>query len=767
MMFFFKTRLMYNTRLIQLAILLFIPVTLCAQEKDLVKYVNTLQGTNSHWGYSYGNTYPTVAVPFPVHSWSPQTGKNGDGWKYQYEARTIRGFQQVHQCSPWMGDYGVFSLMPVKGELVVNEEQRASAFSHDREIAKPHYYKVTFDNGITTEMSPVERGGHLRFSFPKNENAFLVLDGYTKNSMVKILPKERKIVGWVHNGTWIPRDFKNYFVMEFDKPFVAYGTWENKNGKISAGTTEDEGEGKGAYIQFAKGTTVQVKIASSYISPEQAALTLAQELGGHKNLEQTKQAAAGSWNKLLGRVLVEGGSEENKATFYSCLFRASLFSHKFYEINKEGKPYYYSPYDSKIHDGYMYTDNGFWDTFRAQFPLSNILHPTMQGRYIKSLLDAYDQHGWLPTWSNPGPSGVMIGNHAISLITDAWVKGIRTIDPEKALQAYFHEATNKSPIGGSSGRAGYEFYNTIGYIPYPEIHESSARTLEFAYDDFCGYQLAKQTGNSFYEQIFARQMYNYKNVFDPSVGFVRGRKSNGEWLPDFDPIEWGGPFTEANAWQYSWSVFHNVADLVEMMGGRERFIAKLDQFFTMHSDFKVGTYGQTIHEMREMVTASMGQYAHGNQPVQHTAYLYNYVGQPWKSQKRVRAVMDSLYNATENGFPGDEDQGATSSWYVLSALGFYSVCPGTDQYVLGSPLFEKATLTLEDGKTFVIEAKNNKKENVYIQSAQLNGKDYSHNWITYSDIVKGGKLEFVMGSEPQKTRGTAEADQPFSLSTAK
>lgn len=746
-----------------LMLLISISNHLLAQQKDLVDYVNTLQGTNSHWGYSYGNTYPTVAVPFPVHSWSAQTGKNGDGWKYQYEAKTIRGFQQVHQCSPWMGDYGVFSLMPLKAELQVNQDKRATHFSHDNEVAKPHYYKVSFDNDITTEISPVERGGHMRFTFPKKEKAFLVLDGYTGKSMIKILPKERKIIGWVHNGTWIPGGFKNYFVMEFDKPFVAYGTWENKNDIINEGETTDEGDGKGAYIEFRPGAEVQVKIASSYISFEQAELNLKRELGKHRTLEDTKKAAADVWNKLLGRVLVEGGTEEDKATFYSCLFRANLFSHKFYEINEEGNPYYWSPYDSKIHEGYMYTDNGFWDTFRAQFPLSNILHPTMQGRYMNSLLDAYDQHGWLPTWSNPGPSGVMIGNHAISLLTDAWIKGIRSFDPEKALKAYFHEATNKSPIGGSSGREGHEFYYTIGYIPYPEQHESTAKTLEYAYNDFCGYQLAKVTGNAFYEGIFAKQMYNYENVFDKSVGFVRGRKSNGEWLPDFDPIEWGGPFTEANAWQYNWSVFHNIAGLVDLMGGRKRFIDKLDQFFTMHSDFKVGTYGQTIHEMREMVSAGMGQYAHGNQPVQHAAYLYNYVGQPWKSQKQVREIMTKLYNATENGFPGDEDQGGMSSWYILSALGFYSVTPGTTQYVIGSPLFEKVTLTLEDGKKFTIIAENNSPDKVYIQSATLNGKSYSKNWIDYNDITSGGTLHFIMSDKPNVQRGVAAEDIPFSI----
>lgn len=731
-------------------------------EKDLVQYVNTLQGTNSTYELSWGNTYPTTAVPYPMNSWSPQTGKNGDGWKYQYSATTIRGFQPTHQCSPWVGDYGVFSLMPVP-ELVVDESKRATPFSHDKEIAKPHYYKVTLENGITTEFSPTTRSAHFRFSFPAKGDAFLVLDGYTKTSQVQIDVANHRITGYVHNGAFSPKTHKNYFIIQFDKPFVSYGTWENRKNTIQKNNLRREGEGIGAYVQFAKGSKVQAKVSTSYISPEQAEVTMTRELGKHSSVEVTKQAAADVWNQLLNRVLVDGGSEEDMKTFYSCMFRANLFSHKFYEEKEDGSPYYYSPYDEKIHDGYMFTDNGFWDTFRSQFPLTNILHPTMQGQYMQALLDAQEQCGWLPSWSFPSETGGMVGNHSISLLTDAWVKGIRTFDPEKALKAYAHEAMNKGPWGGANGRVRWKDYYQLGYIPYPESMGSTAQTLEYCYDDFCAYQLAKMTGNKFYEEVFARQIYNYKNVYDPSVGFMRGRKLDGSWA-DFDAFEWGGPYCEGNAWHYNWSVFHDVQGLIDLTGGDERFVAKIDSVFALPGIVKYGTYGTKIHEMLEMELAKMGQYAQGNQPIQHMIYLYSYAGQPWKTQYWIRQVMDRLYNSSENGYPGDEDQGGMSSWYVLSALGIYSVCPGTDEYVLGSPKFRKTTITMEDGKKFVIEAKGNSKDNVYIQNATLNGKRHTRNYIHYSDIVNGGVLELQMGNQPEKTRGTAKEDRPFSLS---
>ena len=737
--------------------------------KDLVEYVNTLQGTNSKFELTRGNTYPTIALPFGMNTWSPQTARNGDGWKYQYFKDTIRGFQQAHQCSSWTNDYAVFSLMPVSGQLKLSDLERGAKFNHDDEIAKPHYYKVDFDNGITTEVSPSLRGSHMRFSFPKNEKAYIVIDGYTGASGIKIDRKNRQITGFVRNGRGMDRvkGFKNYFVIQFDKSFQEAGIWENRNGKTWENQTSKEGEGIGAYIQFKDGQKVQAKIASSYVSLDQAQLNLKRELGKDRNLEQTKANAKAVWNKQLSKILVEGGTEAQMKTFYSCFFRASLFSRKFYEINENGDPFYYSPYDGKVHNGYMYTDTGFWDTFRGQFPLNAILYPEMHGNYVSALVDAYHQRGWLPSWSFPSESGGMIGNHAISLLADAYVKGLKTFNPEEALEAYYHEATNESPIGPSSGRQGWKEYFTLGYIAYPEVREATAKTLEYAYDDFCGYQLAKASGNKYYEEIFGRQIYNYKNVYDPEVGFMRGRKKNGEWVENFDPFEWGGPFTEGNAWHYLWSVFQDPQGLINLMGGNDNFISKLDEVFTSPNTVHVGTYGGKIHEMTEMQMANMGQYAHGNQPIQHMIYLYNYAKQPWKAQYHARNVMDKLYDYTENGYPGDEDQGQTSSWYVLSALGFYSVCPGTDQYVLGSPVFKKTTITLENGNKFVINAPKNDKDHVYIEAASLNGQNYTKNFITYDDILTGGTFDLKMSTSPNKERGTGERDKPFSLSAKK
>lgn len=736
-----------------------------ATAQDYVKYVNTLQGTYSTADLSYGSTYPTVALPYGEHFYSVQTGKNGDGWKYQYQAEKIRGFQQVHQCSPWMGDYATFSLMPVEGKLVVNEDERASAFKHSNEHAGPDYYSVNFDNGISGEITPSERAAYMRFKFTGKDDAYLVFDGYTGKADITVLPQERKIIGWTRNGYWFPGEFKGFFVIEFDQPFISHGTWANKGKTITAGQSAIAGDAVGAYLQFKKGATVLAKVSMSYISPEQAALNLKTEFKGKEGFEQTRTAARKTWNDLLGRVAVEGGTEEEKATFYSCLFRSNLFSRKFYDINENGKPYYRSPYDNKIHDGYMYTDNGFWDTFRTQFPLDNILHPEMQGRYMQSLIDAQQQFGFFPTWSNPGMSGVMIGNHAISLLTDAWAKGIRNFDPKAALAGYFNEATNRG-VGGSSGREGWKDYFTLGYMPVNDVGESAAKTLEYAYDDFCAYNLAKMTGNKFYENIFARQMYNYKNIYDPTVGFMRGRKRDGTWVPEkFNPREWGGAFTEGNSYQYSWSVFHDLKGLINLMGGEKAVQAKLDTFFTTKNDFIVGSYGHEIHEMSEMVLANMGQYAHGNQPCFHISYIYNYLKQPWKTQYRARAVMSKLYNSGPKGFPGDEDQGAMSSWYVISAMGLYPVTPGIDQLNISSPVFNKVTITLENGKKFTIVANNNSKNNVYIQSAKLNGVVFNNNYIKNSDIMAGGTLVYQMGSKPNTTRGTANQNAPFSLTS--
>jgi predicted alpha-1,2-mannosidase len=749
------------------AVLLNLSATLVMAEspKTPADYVNALQGTNSRFELTCGNTFPAAALPFGMNMWTPQTGPNGDGWKYQYFKDTIRGFQQSHQCSSWSNDYCVFSLMPTVGEAIVDENARAAKFTHADEVAKPFYYRVKLASGVTVEMAPTERGAMLRFTFPADGDAHLVLDGYTGGFGAEIDKANGRVKGWVRNGR-LPEGLRNFFVMECDRPIVEHGVWSGRSKEIRWGESQRQGRGGGAVLKFAPGSVVQVKVASSYIDHDQAGETLRRELGEHQELEQVADAAKAVWNDMLGRLKVEGGSDEQTATFYSCLYRTCLFPHRFYEIGKDGVPRYFSPYDGKLHGGYLFTDTGFWDTFRGQMPLFTILTPTQHGRYLASLLDAYDQCGWLPSWSFPGEQGSMIGNHAITLLADGWAKGIRTFDPQKAIEAYHHEATNKGPWGPANGRDGHRDYYELGYAPSPDVREGTAKTLEYAYDDFCGYWLSKETSQEKSSRFFAQTVFNYRNVFDAKTGFMRGRQRDGEWTPNFDPIEWGGPYTEGCAWHWVWSVMHDVAGLIDLLGGDEAFVAKLDGVFSATNEFNVGTYGFAIHEMTEMKIAEMGQYAHGNQPIQHMPYLYCYAGQPWKTQYWVREIMDRLYNSTENGYPGDEDQGQTSAWYVLSALGFYSVCPGTDEYVLGSPLFEKATIGLESGGQFVVEARGVSEDNCYMQSAELNGAPLSRNFLKHAEIIAGGHLLLVMGPEPNRERGVAIEDRPFSLSTA-
>jgi predicted alpha-1,2-mannosidase len=758
----------------------------CEQPRQLADYVNTLQGTNSRFEFSHGNTFPAVALPYGMHMWTPQTGPNGDGWKYQYEKDTIRGFQQSHQCSSWSNDYAVFSLMPVVVEAkdgaptqpLVDEHTRAARFRHADETARPHYYRVTLATGVTVEMAPTERGAFLQFTFPPTGDAYLVLDGYTGESAVAIDPATRRVTGHVHNGRHLQPNFRNYFVLDISEPFTTFGTWRHHSRRrgrsaLSPDQTTAEGRGVGAYLRFAPGSTVCVKVASSYISPEQAERNLDRELAHFDTLADASAAAAEVWNRHLGKVLVETSVIESEntsdlETFYSCFFRASVFPHAFFELDAAGRPHYFSPYDGRVHPGYLYTDTGFWDTFRAQFPLHTLLHPTMHGRYLTGLVDAYRQCGWLPSWSFPGEQGSMIGNHAISLFADAWAKNIRTFDPQEVLAAYEHEATQKGPWGPANGRDGHQGYYSLGYVPYPEVREATAKTLEYAYDDWCGHELARQTAAANFADRFARTMFNYKNVYDPSTGFMRGRNANGEWQPaDFDSTEWGGPFTEGCAWHWQWSVFHDIAGLIELMGGDRAFVAKLDAVLAAPNTYRVGSYGAPIHEMREMAAANQGQYAHGNQPIQHMPYLYAYAGEPWKSQAFVRRVLRELYNAGPDGYPGDEDQGQTSAWYVMSALGFYSVCPGTGEYILGSPLFSQATLHLENGNRFTIHANNNSPANVFIESATLNGKPFERNFLRHEEIVSGGELILQMSDKPNTTRGTTYEDRPYSVSTSR
>ena len=747
----------------------FIACSLMAEAKDWTQYVNPLMGTQSSFELSTGNTYPAIARPWGMNFWTPQTGKMGDGWQYTYTANKIRGFKPTHQPSPWINDYGQFSIMPVTGKLEFDEEKRASWFSHKGEIATPSYYKVYLaEHDVVTEMTPTERAVLFRFTFPENEHSYIVVDAFDKGSYVKVIPEENKIIGYTtRNSGGVPENFKNYFVIEFDKPFTYKGTFADK--KLEEGNLEQKADHTGAIIGFStrKGEIVHARIASSFISFEQAAQNL-KELG-NDSFEQLAQKGNDAWNNVLGKIEVEGGNLDQYRTFYSCLYRSLLFPRKFYEFTADGQPIHYSPYNGQVLPGYMYTDTGFWDTFRCLFPFLNLMYPSVNKEIQEGLINTYKESGFFPEWASPGHRGCMIGNNSASVLVDAYMKGVKVDDVKTLYEGLIHGTENVHPEVSSTGRLGYQYYNKLGYVPYDvKINENTARTLEYAYDDWCIYQLAKALNRPKKEiELFAKRAMNYRNVFDKESKLMRGRNENGQFQSPFSPLKWGDAFTEGNSWHYSWSVFHDPQGLIDLMGGKKMFITMLDSVFAVPPVFDDSYYGQVIHEIREMTVMNMGNYAHGNQPIQHMIYLYNYAGQPWKAQYWLRQVMDRMYTPGPDGYCGDEDNGQTSAWYVFSALGFYPVCPGTDEYVIGAPLFKKATLHFENGNNLVIDAQNNSKENLYIESLRVNGQESTRNYLKHADLLQGGTIEFKMGSHPNLNRGINDDDAPYSFSKMK
>lgn len=741
--------------------------TLLAKAKDWTQYVNPLMGSQSTFELSTGNTYPAIARPWGMNFWTPQTGKMGDGWQYTYTANKIRGFKQTHQPSPWINDYGQFSIMPIVGKPVFDEEKRASWFAHKGEVATPYYYKVYLaEHDIVTEMAPTERAVLFRFTFPENDHSYVVVDAFDKGSYIKIIPEENKIIGYTtRNSGGVPENFKNYFIIEFDKPFTYKATVEN--GNLQENAAEQTTNHAGAIIGFKtrKGEQVHARIASSFISFEQAAANM-NELG-KDNLEQLAQKGKDAWNQVLGKIEVEGGNLDQYRTFYSCLYRSLLFPRKFYELDANGQPVHYSPYNGQVLPGYMFTDTGFWDTFRCLFPLLNLAYPSMNAQIQEGLLNTYKESGFLPEWASPGHRGCMVGNNSASVVADAIMKDITPKEIQEALyEAMLKTANDCHPQVKSTGRFGYEYYNELGYVPYNVgINESAARTLEYAYDDWCIAQVGKKLGRSASEtDLYLKRAHNYKNLFDPSHNLMRGKNKDGQFQSPFNPLKWGDAFTEGNSWHYTWSVFHDVKGLQNLMGSRETFVHMLDSVFAVPPIFDESYYGSVIHEIREMQIMNMGNYAHGNQPVQHMIYLYNYAGEPWKAQYWLRQTMEKMYRPTPDGYCGDEDNGQTSAWYVFSSLGFYPVCPASDQYVIGAPLVRKATVNLENGKKIVITAPDNNSENCYIKKLKMNKKEYDKNYFTYEDLIKGVTLQFDMSDKPNTQRGTKAAAFPYSMS---
>lgn len=717
-----------------------------------VDLVNPLTGTLSDFELSSGNTYPAIAMPWGMNFWTPQTGENGSGWQYNYTDRKIRGLKQTHQPSPWINDYGMFSLMPETGKALLGDGERGSWFSHKAEDARPYYYKVYLaDYDVTAEITPTERAAMMRFTYPETEDAFMIIDSFGKGGTVKAEPAAGRVTGVSRrNSGGVPENFANRFVIEFDRPF----TIEEDRDSIVA-------------IRFTptrRGETVTARVASSFISDEQAMRNL-RELGD-RDFEKIKEDGRDRWNEVLGRIEIEGDNRDDERTFYSCLYRSLLFPRKFYETAADGSIYHYSPYNGETLPGYLYTDTGFWDTFRALFPLLNLMYPSVNLEIQEGLLNAYRESGFYPEWASPGHRGCMVGNNSASVLADAWLSGVQVSDPETLWEGIVSGTQNVHPEISSTGRSGHEYYNSIGYVPYDAgINESAARTLEYAYDDWAIHQLAKALGRPEAEQkLYGERALNYRNLYDAESRLMRGRNADGSFQTPFSPLKWGDAFTEGNAWHYTWSVFHDPEGLMELMGGRESFVEMLDSVFSVPPHFDDSYYGFPIHEIREMQIADMGNYAHGNQPAQHIIYLYDWAGEPWKTQGKVRDVMKRLYSATPDGYCGDEDNGQTSAWYVFSALGFYPVAPGTGEYALGSPLFKKARLHLENGKTVEINAPDNSDSNRYIRELRIEDRPYDLNYITLPMLREGVWIEADMTDTPNLTRGTSRQSSPYSFS---
>ena len=706
--------------------------------KNPVDYVSTLVGTQSKFELSTGNTYPATALPWGMNFWTPQTGKMGDGWAYTYDADKIRGFKQTHQPSPWMNDYGQFAIMPITGGLVFDQDRRASWFSHKAEVAKPYYYKVYLaDHDVTTELAPTERAAMFRFTYPETKNAYVIVDAFDKGSYVKIIPEENKIIGYsTKNSGGVPENFKNYFVIQFDKPFTFISTVSENN--ILPNETEAKGNHTGAVIGFAtkKGEIVHARVASSFISPEQAELNL-KELGKN-SFDQLVTNGREVWNREMSKIEVEDDNIDNLRTFYSCLYRSMLFPRSFYEIDAKGQVMHYSPYNGEVRPGYMFTDTGFWDTFRCLFPFLNLMYPSMNLKMQEGLVNAYKESGFLPEWASPGHRDCMVGNNSASVVTDAYIKGLRGYDIETLWEALKHGA-NAHLRGTASGRLGYESYNQLGYV---------ANNIGIGQSEI---------------DIYKKRALNYKNVYHPERKLMVGKDNKGVFNPNFDAVDWSGEFCEGNSWHWSFCVFHDPQGLIDLMGGKKEFNTMMDSVFVIPGKLGMESRGM-IHEMREMQVMNMGQYAHGNQPIQHMVYLYNYSSEPWKAQYWIREIMNKLYTAGPDGYCGDEDNGQTSAWYVFSALGFYPVCPGTDEYIIGTPLFKSAKLHLENGKTITIKADNNQLDNRYIKEMKINGKSNSRNYLTHDQLIKGANIQFQMSPVPNKQRGTTEKDRPYSLS---
>ncbi len=720
-----------------------ITLSLSAQH---TQYVNPFIGTGGH-----GHTFPGATMPFGMVQLSPDTRLTGwDGCSgYHYSDEYVYGFSHTHLSGTGVSDYGDILLMPTTGEVRLNngadgEAGYRSAFSHSKEKASPGYYECYLEDYQTkVSLTCTERAGFHQYEFPATKEANVILDlehrDQVLSSSIKVV-NNSSIEGHRRSKAW-SEDQHVYFVMEFSQPIIEHGIMQGE--KLGIGSNEAEGTNLKAFFRFntENEKVVLAKVGISSVSIEGARKNLNAEIP-HWDFNKTKTAADQTWEKALSKIDITGGTDDQKSIFYTALYHNMIAPNLFMDVDGQ-----YRGTDLKVHQSDQhqhYTIFSLWDTYRATHPLYTLIEQERTNDFIRTFLAQYKDGGQLPIWELAGNyTGCMIGYHSIPVIADAYVKGIRDYDTELALKAMRHSA--------EADKLGIAEYQEFGYIPSDKEPESVSKTLEYAYDDWCIAMMAKDLGKTTTYKRYIERAQSYKNIYDPSTGFMRA-KLNNTWFEPFDPAEVNFNYTEANAWQYSFYVPQDISGFTQLLGGKDQLNQKLDALFTANST--------TTGREQADITGLIGQYAHGNEPSHHMAYLYNYINRPWKTQEKVQTIMADLYQNAPDGLSGNEDCGQMSAWYVLSAMGFYSVTPTQTIYAIGSPIFEQANLNLENGNQFSIKAQNISDQNIYIQSAELNGKPYPYSYIQHEDIMKGGEMIFVMGATPNKNWGSSDEHIP-------
>jgi len=721
--------------------------------KNLLTLVDPFIGTGGH-----GHTFPGATLPFGMVQLSPDTRKdNWDGCSgYHFSDTAIMGFSHTHLSGTGVGDYGDIRFMPTVGSLQIRpgaENEPASGyhsqFSHKKENASPGYYQVFLeDYKIDAAFTVTRRCGFHQYTFPRSEDACIIID--LKESVVTEenldlsiqIINDHEISGYRKSSGWAA-DQSVYFYAIFSRPFDSYGT--ATNGEISENADNASGDDVQAYVRYKteENEKILVRVGISGVSVEGARKNLISEIPDWQ-FNRVRKQAEDAWIKELGRIEVKGGGKDDRKKFYTALYHCYLAPNLF--SDSDGR---YRGNDGKVHqaiDFEVYTVFSLWDTYRALHPLMTIIQPERTADFIQTFLDIYEKTGLLPVWELAGnETNCMIGYHAVPVIVDAYLKGIDSFNAEKAYSAIRSSAEQDN--------AGLKYYKELGYIPAEMEGEAISKTLEYAYDDWCIAMMAKKLGKENDYRYFIQRAQYYKNLFDPDTRFLRGKR-NGMFIMPFDPSEVNFMLTEANTWQYTFYVPQDISGLKDLMGGDGFFEKKLDKMFS--------DSGGLSGRQQSDITGLIGQYAHGNEPSHHMAYLYNFTGKPYKTQKLVREIMKDLYGSDPSGLCGNEDCGQMSAWFVLSAMGFYPVTPGSGYYTLGSPLFEEIRIHLEDGKDFIINANNNNASNIYVQSADLNGEYYDKSYLDHEVIIKGGTLTFEMGSHPDTDWASEPGNWPVS-----